>query len=79
MGDVVLHQIFGQLVGDSQPADECKRGDIFAAVVHFVQLTLEEADVRLKTVGGSHLDGEKVVVVLNELMAGGVLREIQLG
>ena len=34
--------------------------------------------MRLETVGGSHLDGEKVVGILLELFAGGVLREEQL-
>ena len=34
--------------------------------------------MRLKTVGGSHLDGEKVVIILLELFAGAVLREEQL-
>ena len=66
-------------MGDSQPADEYESIDIFAAVVQFGQLTLEEADVRLETVEGSHLDVKEVVIVLLELLAGGVLREEQLG
>ena len=76
---VTFHQIFVQLAGDSQPADECESGDIFVAVVHFDQLTLEEADVHLETVGKSHLDEKEVVIVLLELLVGGVLREEQLG
>jgi len=65
--------MFVQWVGDSQPADECESGDIFTVVVHLGQLTLEVADVRFETVGGSHLDGKKVVIVLLELLTGGVL------
>ena len=34
-----------------------------AVVVYFGQLTLEVANIRLETAGGSHLDGEEVVVV----------------
>ena len=60
-------------MSDSQSADECESDDIFTAVVHFVQLTLELADVRLETVRGSHLDEKEVVVILLELRAGGVL------
>ena len=69
-GDIVLHQIF---VSDSQLADECESGDIFAAVMHLGQLTVEVDDVRLETVGGSHLDEKEVMVVLLELLARGVL------
>ena len=47
--------------------------------MYFCQPTLEAANVRLETVGGPHLDGEEVVVVLLELLAGRVLREGQLG
>jgi len=50
--DVVLHQMFIQRIGDSQLADEYESGDIFIAVMHFGQLTLEEAYVRLETVEG---------------------------
>ena len=42
-------------------------------------LTLEVANVHLKTIEGSHLDGKKVVVILLELLVEGVLREEQLG
>ena len=52
MGDVVLHQMFVQRIGDSQLVDECESGDIFITVMHFGQLTLEEAYVRLETVEG---------------------------
>jgi len=78
IGDIILHQLFIQWVGDSQPADKYESGDIFVAIVHFGQLALEEVDVRLETVVGSHLDGKEVVVVLLECQAGGVLREEQL-
>jgi len=47
--------------------------------VYFGQLTLKVSNIRLKTVGGSHLDREKVMIILLELLAGGVLREEQLG
>ena len=47
--------------------------------MHFGQLTLEEADICFETVGGSHLDRKEVVVVLLELLVGGVLRQEQLG
>ena len=47
--------------------------------MHFGQLTLEEADVCLEIVRGSHLDRKEVVVVLLELLKGGVIREGQLG
>ena len=36
-------------------------------------------NICLETIGGSHLDGEEVVIVLLELLAQGVLREEQLG
>jgi len=61
-----------------QPADKCESKNILVAVVYFAQLTMEIVNVRLETVGGSHLDREDVVVVLLELLAG-VLREEQLG
>ena len=79
MGGVVFHQMLVQWVGDSQPADKCESNDIFVVVVHFGQLILEEANVRLETVGGSHLDEKEVVIVLLELRAKRVLREKQLG
>ena len=66
-------------MGDSQPGDECERVDIFATVVLFDQLILEETDTRLETVGGFHLDKNEVVVVVLELPTGGVLGEKQLG
>jgi len=36
------------------------------------------ANVRLETVGWSHLDGEKVMVVLLEFLVGGILNKKQL-
>jgi len=60
-------------VGDLQSADECESDDIFVVVVHLGLLTLKVTDVCLGTVEESHLDGKKVVVILLELLAGGVL------
>ena len=79
MGDVILHYMFVQWVGDLQHADECENKDILAIVVYFGQLTLKVANVHLETVRGSHHDGEEEVVVLLELLKGGVLQEEQLG
>jgi len=39
---------------------------------------LKVANVRLEVVGGPHFDGEKVMVVLHKLLAGGVLSEDNL-
>jgi len=60
-------------VGDLQPANECESSDIFAAIVHLGQLTLEVAIVCIEAVGGSHLDKTEVLIVLLELLVGGVL------
>jgi len=38
---------------------------------------LEVANIHLETAGGSHLDGEEVMVVLLDLLVRGVLREEQ--
>jgi len=76
--DIVLHQMFIQRVGNPQSADECESTDILTTVVYFWQLTLKVVNVCLKTVRGSYLDGEEVVVVLLELLARGVHREGQL-
>ena len=65
--------MFVQQAGDSQPVDECESDDIFAAVVHFGQLTLKMANIRLETVGRSHLDGKEAVIILLEHLEGGVL------
>jgi len=65
--------MFIHRVGDLRPADECESDNIFAAVVHLGQLTLEVADIRLETVRGSHFDGKEVVVVLLELLTRRVL------
>ena len=51
---------------------------MFTAVVNFGQLTLEEVDLCFETIRGSHLDRKEVVIVLLELLLGGVLREKQL-
>jgi len=40
---------------------------------------LKVANVRLEAIGGSHLDGEEMMVVLIELLAERVLSEKQLG
>ena len=69
----ILHQMFIHRVGDLRPANECESGNIFTAVVHLGQLTLEVADIRLETVRGSHFDGKEVVVVLLELLTRRVL------
>ena len=58
---------------DSQPIDECENDDIFIPVVHLGQLTLEVAIVCIEAVGGSHLDKTEVLIVLLELLVGGVL------
>jgi len=79
MGDFVLHQMFVQWVGDSQSADECESDNIFIVVVHFVQQTLKEADVRIEVVGEPHFDRKEVMAVLLKFLAGGVLREEQAG
>jgi len=42
--------------------------------VYFGQLILKVANVRLETVGGPHLNGE-VIVVLLELLTGRILGE----
>jgi len=42
-------------------------------------LVLKVANLCLGIIGGSHLDGEKVMIVLLELLAGGVLSEGQIG
>jgi len=39
---------------------------------------LQVANVHLEAVGGPHLDGEEVIVVLLELQAGRILSEEQL-
>ena len=58
-----------------QPADECESGCVLAAIVNFGQLILKIVDIRLETVGGSHLDGEEVMVILLELLVVGVLSD----
>jgi len=47
--------------------------------LYFDQLILKIANVRLETVGGSHLHGEEVMVTLLELLIERVLSEKQLG
>jgi len=44
-----------QWVRNLQPADECEFRDIFIAVGHLGELTLEVFDVRLEAVTGSYL------------------------
>ena len=61
-----------------QPADECEIGCVLAAIVNFGQLILKIVDIRLETVGGSHLDGEEVMVILLEFLTGGISSEKQL-
>jgi len=66
--DIVLYQMFVHEVSDSHLANECMSGDIFAAVVYFGLLALEEANVHLETVGGSHINEKEVMVILLELL-----------
>jgi len=42
-------------------------------------LVLKVANARLEVIGGPYLDREKVIVILLELLAGGVFCEEQLG
>ena len=66
-------------MSDLQPTDECEGGSVFPAIVYFGQLILKVSNVRLKTVGGSHLNGEEVMVPLLELLTGRVLSKRKLG
>ena len=65
-------------MSDLQSANECECRDIIAVVVYFGQLILKEANVHIETVRWPHLGGEEVVVLL-ELLSGGVLGEEQHG
>ena len=58
-----------------QPADECECGYLLTTVRDFVQLTLEEVDVGLEAVSGSHLDGKEVMAISLGFLARGVLCE----
>ena len=60
---------------DLQPADECECRDIFTAVENFSQLALKVDDVGLEAITLPHFDGEKVVVILLDLLTGGILSE----
>ena len=68
-----------QQMGESQPANECQSGCVFIVVVYLGQLILKVANVCLEAIGGPHLDGEEMMVILLELLAGGILSEEQLG
>jgi len=59
--------MFVQRVGDPQLADEVK-AETPAVVLYSCQLTLKVFIVRLETIRGSHLDGDKVIIVLLELI-----------
>ena len=61
-----------------QSADERECRDILPAVGDLGQLALEVANVRFEVVALSHLDNEKVVVILLSLPAKCVLGEKRL-
>jgi len=42
-------------------------------------LILKVTNVRLETIRGPHCNGEEMIVILLELLMGGVFREEQLG
>ena len=79
MGDVVFHQMLVQQVSDPQFVVEYKNGCAFTVVLYFGQLILEVADVCFETVGGPLFDGKEVMIVLLEILTGGVLSEKQPG
>ena len=60
---------------DLQYADERECSYIFNAVGNLDELVLEVANVELEVIILSHFDGEEVVVILLNLLAGGVLGE----
>jgi len=63
VGDIILHQMFVEGVGDLQPTDEGGNDYILIAVVHQGQLALEIINVALQTLPSFHVDREEVVDV----------------
>ena len=63
LGDVVLHQMFIEWVGDLQPTDEGGNDYILVTVVYQGHLILDVVDVILQTLPRFHLDGEEMIVV----------------
>jgi len=47
LGDIVLHQMLVEQVGDLQPTGECSGGYVFIAVMYQSHLALEIVDVVL--------------------------------
>ena len=62
-GDVILHQMFVEVIGDLQPIDEGSSGYALVVVVYQGHLTLKVVNIVFQTLPTFHLDYEKVIVV----------------
>ena len=63
LGDVVLHQMFIEWVGDLQPTDEGGNDCILVTVVYQGHLVLDVVDVILQTLPRFRLDREEMIVL----------------
>ena len=62
-GDLMLHQVLVEGVGDLQPTDERDSSHIVIVLIHQSHLVLKITDILLEIFPEIYLDGEKVVAI----------------
>ena len=78
-GDVVLHQVFIEGIGDLQPADEGDGDHILVAVAYQGHLTLKIFNIIFQALPDFHLNCEEAVVVPLEFPLGSNLVKKSFG
>jgi len=71
----MLKHVLVQWVRDLQPADKCECKDILTAIENLGKQVLEVPDVGFEAINLPHLNREKVIVVLLDLLTKSILNE----
>ena len=69
----MLDQNFIKLVSEREPTDEDSGGDFIAAIVYRRHLILKASEIAFEALTALHLDGQEVMTVILDLLAGDVL------